>query len=653
MAISNLKSNKKHYRAFLTINTLTVMFIYLFTFIANNKGFTDVSGGKTLKLILFLGIFAVAIFAGIFQFYINSFLMKRRKKEYGLYSILGLEKKHISKIMLFENIYLFVISSVLGLILGIASGKGIFSLLMKLMKCDVPLESRISVTDAAVTLLIQFLVTAVVYIHNVNVLKRTRIIDMLKGSQKGNSGSKAGSIISFIAGLALVIYGCISVNRDVSVFDSINKFFISVMMILVGTFFIYEAVSRFVLSVIKKMANLYYRKNMFFPISNMLYRNKQTAAGLASICILMTVINLVMAVTVSLYTGTEQQVKDSLAYDGMAVMENAPDRNDVAEIAESAAKKTGTKLGDNISYTLFACAAINTGTEKIEFVAQKRSDDVCILNVISVSDYNQLEGKNEELGENEVLVISENSAFKGKKTISFANMQFEIKDIPSRFVLIENQAKTSTINDIYVVVNDVSDIENITKTINEYAKREKTVQLYYEFSSDGSRNEREAFENEFRKQLSEKYEVSYYDTKTEIRKESFAQNSVYLFLGFFLSILLLCLMLVVMYHKQLQEAVDDKNKYTIMRKIGCSRRQIKTMISRISSVSYFTPVVVSGIYSTVMYKTVKSVLKVFMLADTKIIVESMLFTFGAVFFIYLVGYLVTQKVYVKTVLEKD
>ena len=114
MALSNLKNNKRHYRAYLSINAMIVMFIYLFIYIANNDGLSKISGGNTIKLLLFMGMFAVGIFSAIFQFYINSFLMKRRKKEYGLYSILGLEKKHISRIMLFENVILFLTSSVIG-----------------------------------------------------------------------------------------------------------------------------------------------------------------------------------------------------------------------------------------------------------------------------------------------------------------------------------------------------------------------------------------------------------------------------------------------------------------------------------------------------------------------------------------------------------
>lgn len=654
MAASNLKSNKKNYRSSIVINTLVVMFIYLFVFIANNDGFSEVSGGKLLKLFLFMGIFAVAIFDLIFQFYINSFLMKRRKKEYGLYSILGLEKRHISKILFYENSCVFVISTILGIICGILSGKGIFALLLKLMKTDVALNNSVSVIDIIATVTIQLIVTVIVFAYNVHVIKNTKVIDMLKGSQQGNKESKILSILSFIAGAGLVTLGCINVNSDVTIFTSMKKFFLSVMMILLGTYLIYEAVCYFALKFLKKIGKVYYRKNSFFPISNLLYRNKQNAAGLSSICIIMTVINLIMAVTVSLYSGTEAQVKHAIAYDAQAIIENAPEKEEVIELAEKTASEAGAEISDYICYEQLVYSAVNTGTDKVAFQMQRgdKNASICILSFMSASEYDALEGTHTELAEDEVLVISEHDSYVNKDTINIADMKFNVKAYPGSFVLIENQKETSTIDDLVVIVNSDQKVCEIRDTINEYAGRKSTVQLHYEFSSKGSSSERVAFENKFRSALSDKYELSTYETKTEIHKQKFAQNSVYLFLGFFLSLLLMCLMLIVMYHKQMQEALDDKPKYVIMRKIGFSGKQVKTIISRMNAVTYFLPVIISAAYAAVMLKTVKGVLKIFMMANQAIILKSVLLTFGIVLVIYLIGYFFTQKVYIKSVLEK-
>ena len=653
MAADNLKSNKKNYQSSVIINALVVMFIYLFVFIANNAGFSEVSGGKLLKLFLFMGIFAVAVFDLIFQFYINSFLMKRRKKEYGLYSILGLEKKHISKILFYENSCVFAISTILGIIFGILSGKGIFTLLLKLMKTEVALINSISITDILATVAIQLIVSVIVFVYNVRVIKNTKVIEMLKGSQQGNKESKLLSIFSFIVGAGLVILGCINVNSDITIFTSMKKFFMSVMMILLGTYLIYESVCYFVLKFLKKIGNVYYRRNSFFAISNLLYRNKQNAAGLASICIIMTVINLVMTLTVSLYSGTASQVKHAIAYDALAIIENAPEKEEVIELAEEAASATGVKISDYICYKQLAYPAVNNGSDTIVFEMQRGdSGKICILSFVSSAEYDALEGTHTELAEDEVLVISENNSYEDKETISVADMKFNIRAYPESFLLIENQKETSTIDDIIVIVNSDEKVYEICDTINEYTGRNRTVQLHYEFSSNASSSEREVFENKFRTTLLNNYEVSAYETKTEIHKQKFAQNSVYLFLGFFLSLLFMSLMLIVMYHKQMQEALDDKPKYVIMRKIGFSCRQVKTIIFGMNSALYLLPVVISAAYAAVMLKTVKGVLKIFMMADQAIILKSIMLTFGVVLAVYITGYLFTQKVYIRSVLDK-
>ncbi len=653
MALSNLKNNKKHYRAYLSINAMIVMFIYLFIYIANNDGILKISGGGTIRLLLFMGIFAVGIFSAIFQFYINSFLMKRRKKEYGLYSILGLEKKHISKIMLFENIILFLLSSILGTVAGILSGKAIFKLLLKLMKCEVPFENDIKLLNIGITCLMFLIVSIIVYLYNVRTIYRTSTIDMLKGAQKATETTKKESIIRFVIGAAMVSFACIKLNYQVAVLGSIESLFINVIVLLLGTYMVYEAVCYFILKVLTRISKIYYRKNTFFPISNMLYRNKQTAAGLASICILLTVISIITSTTVSLYAGTEIQVRDALAYDGIAISEKT-DEDDriIEEAAQAAALSSGAKLKNSVIYHPLIYSVFCDKESNISF-SNSGDMDICLLNILTQDDYNSIQSDSVSLSDNEAAVISEHDIYRGKNNIRLGNTELNITHYLDGFKLIDQQSKTSTLNDIYVIVADEVVQNSLMEEINASEGRQNNVETYYEFGSEGSEDERIAFEKALRSNLnSSQISLDVFTTKHELRDNSYAQNSVYLFLGFFLSILFLSLMLVIMYHKQLQEAVDDTPKYGIMRKIGCSAAQCRKIIKNQSCIAYFAPVVLAGAYSAVMYRVICSVLRMFLLGDTGIIIKCIMFTFMAVFVIYFIGYLITNRVYAKTVLEK-
>lgn len=653
MALSNLKNNKRHYRAYLSINAMIVMFIYLFIYIANNDGLSKISGGNTIKLLLFMGMFAVGIFSAIFQFYINSFLMKRRKKEYGLYSILGLEKKHISRIMLFENVILFLTSSVIGTTAGILSGKVMFKLLLKLMKCEVPFKNDIKPINIGITCLMFLVVNIVVYLYNVRTIYKTSTIDMLKGGQKATETTKKESVLRFIAGIGMVAFACIQLNRNVAVFGSIENLFVNVVILLLGTYLVYEAVCYFILKALTKVNKVYYKKNNFFPISNMLYRNKQTATGLASICIILTVISIITSTTVSLYAGTEQQVKDALAYDGLAIFEKIEgDEEILEEAAEEAAESSGAKLMNSVIYHPLIYTVYCDDNSNMEF-NNSGSKDLCLLNIFTQNDYNRIQGDSISLAENEAAIVSEHNIYRDKESITLGNTELEVVSYLKSFKLIEQQKKTSSLDDIYVIVANEAVQNSLMEDINTAYERRSTVETYYEFGSSGSEEERLAFENTLRSNLDNSpISIDEFTTKHEIRDNSYAQNSVYLFLGFFLAILFLSLMLVIMYHKQLQEAVDDTPKYGIMRKIGCSAAQCKKIIRNQSCIAYFAPVVLAGVYSAVMYKVICGVLKIFLLGDTGIIIKCILATFATVFVIYLIGYLITNRVYAKTVLEK-
>ncbi len=649
-----MKNNKKHYRAYLSINALTVMFIYLFNFIANNSGLSTIRGSGMIRFILFIGIFAVGIFAAIFQFYINGFLMKRRKKEYGLYSILGLEKKHVSRIMFYENCILYLLSLISGLVLGIVSGKGVFLLLKKLMKCDIQIDNSILIKNLLITALTFFIVSAAVYIYNKITIYKTKTIDMLKGSKIVKTKSKKENIIQLILGLAMIIVACVKLNSKLSIFTSLNTFFIMLALLLLGTFLVYGSMCSIILNLLKKSNKMYISKNRFFPISNMLFRCDQTSTGLASICIILTIISVIMTTTVSLYSGTEALVKDAYAYDGYIRFEGTGNDEDILSAAEETAENNNVELINEalyheVTYSMFY-------NEKPDFnFKYDNSHDLNFVSFMTIDDYNKLQNENRSLSDNSVFIIAQNNLISGHEKITISGMEFNVEEYLTRFQLMDQESKTSTIDNVYVIMSSNDIVEKVRNSINSTENKNNGPEIYYEFGTSGSDENRKQFESDLNIALSKINDLSLqsFNTKNALRESSYLDNSIYLFIGFFLSLLFLGLMLVVMYHKQLQEAIDDAPKYAVMRKLGCSRNQCKKIIFNQNTGAYFIPIILSGVYSAVMFNTISSVLKMFMLGDISIIIKCMLLTYGLVLLIYAAGYCVSGKVYIHTSLDSE
>ena len=652
MAVNDLKSSKRDYRAYFTINSLTVAFIYLFCFIANNKGLNEISGGRTIKLMLFLGIIGVGIFAAIFQFYINGFMMKRRQKSYGLYSILGLEKKHIVRIVLHQSVILYLVSAAAGLVLGVIFGKGAFSALLKLMRCTVPIDNAVTVKNILITCVIYFITSLAVYIYNAVIIYRTGTLSLLRAESRRQTKTRFRAVFDAVLGAGLVIFSAVKLNSDVSVFSSLNTFFVMVLLLLLGTYLVYGAASWAVLTLMKHSDGIYYSKNRFFAVSNTLHRNTQTSVGFASICMILTVVSIIMTTTVSLYTGTEQQVQDAYTYDGYAYLSDADyaDREEISAAAERIAGENGVTAEDLSVYDVLSYSMTYTKNDGLAFVGRQGSE-LALLDIMTLDDMNMLNGTSLALNEGEVYAVSENGIFTDD-SITIGGKTFSVRQLDS-FALIEREAKNSTINDVYIFVRDRAVMDDLMQSINSAEGRSSIVNTYVEFGTAGNDGDRQAFEDAFREYLAADSSVTLesFETKHKLREEYYARNSVYLFLGFFLSMLFVCLMLVVMYNKQMQEAADDRKKFVIMRKIGCSKPQCRRMIFTQSALPYFAPILIAGGYSAVMYRTIKSVLKIFMLGEASIIIKCMFVTFGIVFAVYAAGYFVANHVYSKTVLE--
>lgn len=310
MALSNIKKNGKLYIPYIITSVLTVMMFFMVNSLVNSDSVAKMEDGENIISLLNIALAVSYIFSAIFLFYTNSFLMKRRKKEIGLYNILGMEKRHISIVMFCENVFVAIISLATGIILGIVFGKLMFLVLMKLIKSDSIPAFAVPINSIIQTVLFFLGVFIATFLYNIIKVYRTKTIELLHGGEIGEKEPKT-KLIMAILGLALVGGGYYFALTIESVMKAINFFFVAVLFVVIGTYLLFTAGSIAFIKLLKKNKKFYYKTGHFTSVSGMLYRMKQNAVGLANICVLSTVVLIAVATTVSLYAGMQDSLDSS------------------------------------------------------------------------------------------------------------------------------------------------------------------------------------------------------------------------------------------------------------------------------------------------------------------------------------------------------
>ncbi|MDF2612187.1 MAG: hypothetical protein K0R92_3661, partial [Lachnospiraceae bacterium] len=285
LAAMNIKKNYQTYLPYILTGMGTIMMYYILHGLSVNKGLDALPGSGSLKTILELGTFVIAIFSFIFLFYTNSFLIKRRKKEFGLFNILGMEKKHISKIMLFETLYVAGISITAGILGGILLSKLMYLLLIKLLQFKVQMGFEISVSTILTTLLLFCIIYGVTLLNNIRQIHMAKPVELLKGGQVGEKEPKSKWIITLLGLISLSIGYYLAVTTKTPL-AALNTFFVAVILVIIGTYCLFTSGSIMLLKLLRKNRKYYYRSKHFISVSSMIYRMKQNAVGLANICIL-------------------------------------------------------------------------------------------------------------------------------------------------------------------------------------------------------------------------------------------------------------------------------------------------------------------------------------------------------------------------------
>lgn len=609
-------------------------------------------GSINLKMILFLGIIVIGIFAVIFLFYTNSFLIKRRKKELGLYSILGLEKKHIARVLFYETIFVTVISLSLGLIGGILIGKLLFLLLLNVVHFKSPLSFHIDYWGLLITTGVFLAIFGLTLLTNFLQVKLSNPIDLLKGGQHGEKEPKSSWIVTLIGIVSLGTGYGIALSVETPL-EALLLFFVAVVFVIIGTYALFISGSITLLKQLKKNKRFYYQSRNFISVSGMIYRMKQNAVGLANICILSTMVLVTLSTTVSLYIGQEGMRRDFYPLDVSIVGEAAnTDFAAVEAIVESEKDKLKVRSNNEISFDLAHFRAFQEGGHFLKDMVADESTDamyyerISNITLIPLDDYNRLTGANESLAENEMLIFSVGDNY-GEPTIVFGDQQYLIAEqlaaIPMDFKKTQDMGHT-----YYLIVKDDAVMEAIYQNMKNDDDPQTTLHALM-FNLEGDEDTLNAFSANLRTAVLQNNPDINIQNLYEALTELYFFFGGFLFLGVFLGSLFMMATVLIIYFKQISEGYEDSERFEIMQKVGMDKTEVKKTIGKQILMVFFLPLAGAIVHVAFAFPVITKMLAAFRLTNIPLIFLCTLVGVVVYALVYTVVYLLTARSYYKMI----
>ena len=633
LAVTNLKNNRKTYVPYIFTGVLTVMMFYIIDALSRGKGVTQ----NTLKICLQYATGVIVVFAVIFLFYTNSFLIKRRKKEIGVYNILGMGKRHIARMMAVETILTAGISILGGLVFGLIFGKLMYLLLLKILHNSVNMQFAVNGTAIVQTIILFAGIYLLTYLYNILQIQLVNPVELLHGGNQGEKEPKSRWLLVAIGVTALGNGYWIALTTEAPL-EALLKFFVAVICVIVGTYALFIAGSIVVLKMLRKNKAYYYNPKHFTNVSGMLYRMKQNGAGLANICVLSTMVLVMVSTTVSLYAGMEDILDARFPRDVSIVYKEADADNEetIDRLIKEQCEKAGIKITDQVRYRYGSMNAVMKGN-KLEKIEQYFPDqDFYYVEMIPQEEYNRIEDKNVSLKDREILTYVTNGKC-GKKQMNIAGRTYQVKKELSE---MKSQPKSTAemYKKLYIVFKSSDQIEKIQPF--SYADK---------FNLKGeSGKQKEALER-IQKEFYEKIPDGTMESRVLSRASFYELYGGLFFIGIYLGSMFIMATVLIIYYKQISEGYDDRERYQIMQKVGMSKKEVKRSIrSQVLGV-FFLPLVIAVIHIAVAFKVMTKILGVLNLTNVPLFAGCTVITIAVFAAFYIIVYSITAKEYYRIV----
>ena len=634
LAGAGMRKNGRLYAPYLITCILMVSLFYIIQFLGYSGVMDGMAGGGTATDMMRLGSYIMAIFVTIFLFYTQSTLIKGRKKEFGLYSILGMNKRNIGRVLFFETIIIWIVSLVAGLMAGIGLSKLAELGFTKMLEVPTRYTFTISGSSVLRTVVLFSIVFFLIYINSVRQVRFAKPIQLINAAKAGEKPPQGNWVLGI---LGVIILGsgyhlALKIEQPIS---ALLWFFVAALLVIIGTYLVLISGSVLLCRLLQKNKKYYYKTNHFVSVSSMAYRMKRNGAGLASICILLTMILVMISSTASLYTGSDEALDArypneigafacKYGYDPGLV--NLSDRlNDaLMEVAD----EHGADVHNNKTYYEYSISGymenskVTVTLNSMTDMAFIDYDKVAQIIFIDVEEYNMVFGHNEEVAPGEVLVGTAKNIYIGD-TLTVGDVEFKVKGrFDDKVGEIDPFAEGAASPTVFVIVNDV---EETAKEYIEYKDYNGEPMLAWFWNcrfdtgldSDGQMELAEELDARLKSELDGLNFSNFYCESHEASKGDFISTFGGLFfLGIMLSIIFLVACVVIIYYKQVSEGYEDQARFEIMQKVGMTEDDIRKSINSQMLTVFMIPIVFACVHLIVVLPIVNKLLMLFGLFDS-------------------------------------
>ena len=597
----NLKKNHKTYAPYLFTCILTIMLFYALSAIGMNNGLEQIRGGTAIGTVMEWVTALTGGFSVIFLFYTNSFLIKQRKKELGLYQVMGMDKKNLSLMMLWETLITAAVSLGAGLLLGLALGKLMFLIFLKVVHFPVPLDFAVepeALLETARLFLAVFLINLA---WNLFRVARSAISE-LAGASRAGEREPRGKWLLAVFGLASLGGGYYIAQTADSPLTAVNVFFFAVILVIIGTYLLFMSGSIVLLKALKKKKTYYYKIKHFTAVSGMLYRMKQNAARLI----------------------------------------------------QETAKEAGVKVKGELGYRSFLLPCMLKGDAAMFGNAVTYGDEEGFTEsyrgmvLIPLEDYNAVTGENATLQEGEALVYAPEDEY-AYDTILLGDVPYTVKEVLENAPLIAEGMMSHVVGMFYVILPDVSSVEYLAKEYGFSSEELNHVGYDAWFDMEGDAQDKEEMVRRLEESIVRENPDSIVQYKEDYRESTYVMNGGALFIGIFAGALFLISTVLIIYYKQISEGYDDRENYQIMQKVGMDRREVRrTIRSQILAV-FFLPLLGAFLHVAFAFRVMTMLLEVMYVLNVPLFLKCTAGVTAVFTLFYVIVYMVTSREYYRIV----
>ncbi|HEM5985331.1 TPA: FtsX-like permease family protein [Streptococcus suis] len=655
LALTNLKKNRRLYFPYALMTIVSTAIAYIFTSLTFHPDLSKIRGADGINMVLGFGMIVVMLAVAIMILYANSFVMKQRSKEFGVYSILGLEKKHLLLMTFLENL-VFAASSILtGLLLGLALDKLFYALLLKVMQMPVVLASTFQLKSLVTVLIYLFGIFALVSLFNIGKLGLTDSLKLVQGKKRGDK--KTGFLwLQTLLALILLGAGYAIAQLVTSPLTAIPSFFGATLLVIFGTYLLFQSGVISLLNWLKQRQTYYYKPDNFISVSNLIFRMRKNALGLATITILSTMFLVTMVGGLNIYIGGKDYIANQNPNDFSIDFGLKPttSKTQVEEWGDALLEQTEIPVESKVVYPYQEAYFSDMTEQQVSFLTDEEassipfSDRIGIGFIIDQGTYEKMTGEKLQLATDQVAIFSKGVQYKAGQTLTFDEKEMEVAQVfPKNVTLghLPDHGSFLLSQYLVIVVQDLTVFEKQTRSryymgFESSLSEEEQVDRYEVYVSN--RFESELWSPSMLPDGANSIGISY---RAYAMRGFFSFAGSLFFIGLLLSLIFLMAVVLVIYFKQISEGYEDRDRFVIMTKVGLDEDQTRQSIRKQLLTVFFLPILLAFVHLAFAYKMLSSILLSIGVVNAGLMLQVTAGICGGYLLLYLVVYAITTRSY--------